>query len=291
MLFKRQRLLLQLLDGLGGSAGHTDFQKWLFFYIQAHEPVPPYEFVPYRFGGFSFSSYADKRRLIQKGFLADNDQRWQLTNVGRDAARTHADRSPHIAAFCRRYSALRGNELILEQYKRFPYYASRSTLVESLPLNPEDRKRIESACPAPQEPGLLTIGYEGRSLENYLNALFRDAVTILCDVRRIPISRKYGFSKRTLDSVCEQMGIRYEHLPELGIASAKRRRLLTQTDYDRLFEEYERTTLRQHPAALDKIRDWIAEGARVALTCYEQVPARCHRGRIAKALAANTRHL
>ena len=33
-------------------------------------------------------------------------------------------------------------------------------------------------------PGLCTIGYEGRTLENYLNRLIRDGVTQLCDVRR-----------------------------------------------------------------------------------------------------------
>jgi hypothetical protein len=56
MLFERQRLLLTLLDALGGSAANTDFQKLLFVYTQT-EQSPTYEFVPYKFGAFSFTSF------------------------------------------------------------------------------------------------------------------------------------------------------------------------------------------------------------------------------------------
>jgi len=69
-------------------------------------------------------------------------------------------------------------------------------------------------------------------------------VTILCDVRRNALSRKYGFSKKTLGNACQNLGIRYEHLPELGIASARRKELHTQADYDRLFSAYEEDTLK-----------------------------------------------
>ena len=34
MLFERQRLLLTLLDAVGGPVGHTDFQKLLFLYTR-----------------------------------------------------------------------------------------------------------------------------------------------------------------------------------------------------------------------------------------------------------------
>ena len=135
-------------------------------------------------------------------------------------------------------------------------------------------------------PGLVTIGYEGRSLESYLNALLRDSVTLLCDVRRNPLSRKYGFSKSTLSKACEHVGLRYEHLPELGIASEERQALKTQADYDALFAVYERDQLPRQTAALARIRGWIEQdGQRVALTCFEAVPCQCHRHCVAEALA------
>lgn len=85
------------------------------------------------------------------------------------------------------------------------------------------------------------------------------------------------------------MGIRYEHLPELGIDSAERKELVTQADYDTLFAEYERTTLPYQAEALDAILGWISGGNRVALTCYERLPKQCHRSRVANALERSGR--
>ena len=284
MLFERQRLLLTLLDAIGEPVGHTDFQKLLFLYTQVCVAVPSYEFVPYKFGAFSFTSYADKRKLITEGLLAADDQNWTLTDAGRTAARRRAVEPLRVVAFCRQHARLRGNALIAEQYRRHPYYASRSEILDKVGLDPEVLARIAAARPKRQPAGLVTIGYEGRSLENYLNELLRDGVTLLCDVRRNPLSRKYGFSKGTLSKACEGVGVRYEHLAELGIASDQRQELRTQADYDALFAEYVRDTLPHQYAALDTIRAWMTAGERVALTCYERLPQQCHRQSVARAL-------
>ena len=74
MLFERQKCLLALVDSSGGDVGGLDFQKLLFLYCREVEATPTYEFVPYRFGGCSFTSYADKRRLIDRSLLADEER-------------------------------------------------------------------------------------------------------------------------------------------------------------------------------------------------------------------------
>ena len=297
MLFRRQQVLLTLLDTLGGGpVGHTDFQKLLFLYTQECEPEPSYEFVPYKYGGFSFTSYADKRKLIERGLLAEDDQHWALTDTGRTQARKPGGEPLRMVAFCRQ-NTMRGDALIIQQYRRFPYYAARSELLGQLALEPEALARIAAAKPKRQTAGLLTIGYEGRSLESYLNELLRAGVTVLCDVRRNPLSRKYGFSKGTLSKACAGVGIRYEHIPELGIASEARQELATQADYDELFAEYERTSLPEQGGAMERIASWIAAGDQVALTCYERLPEQCHRHCVAEALermgaaAKGARHL
>lgn len=122
------------------------------------------------------------------------------------------------------------------------------------------------------------------NLEGYLNRLISAGVTLLCDVRRNPLSRKYGFSKGTLAKGCEGVGIRYEHVPELGIASEERRELVTQADYDALFAVYRRDALPRQEKALARIRQWVDEGERVALTCFEALPEQCHRHCVADAL-------
>lgn len=285
MLFERQKRLLALLDALGGSVGGLDFQKLLFLYCREMEENPSYEFVPYRFGGFSFTSYADKRRLIERGLLADEERQWKLTPAGRNTAQVDGRIRVRMDDFARNHSTLRGDALVAEAYRRHPYYATRSEMsARLLAKDPVTLEAIEAESPTAPLPGLCTIGYEGRTLENYLNLLLRDGVTLLCDVRRNPLSRKYGFSKGTLGKACASVGVRYEHLPELGIASDQRRELNSQADFDALFEVYERESLPKQTAALATITNWIDQGERVALTCFEKHPQQCHRHCVAEAL-------
>ena len=286
MLFDRQKRLLALVDALGGEVGALDFQKLLFLYCREVETTEPaYEFVPYKYGGFSFTSYADKRRLIERGLLAEEERAWKLTPAARTAAKVPPMVRMGMDGFARRHASLRGDALVAEAYRRHPYHATRSEMAARLfATDPAARAAIEAARPPSAAPGVCTIGYEGRTLEGYLNQLLTSGVTLLCDVRRNPLSRKYGFSKGTLSKGCEGVGIRYEHLPELGISSEERRELHTQADYDTLFSIYERDNLPKQGAALAKIGAWVKEGHRAALTCYEAEPCQCHRHCVAKAL-------
>ena len=282
MLFSRQRQLLQLLDALGGTSGMLDFQKLLFLYCQDSTGGAPYDFVPYKFGAFSFTSYADRRKLIERGLLEDEDG-WQITAEGRKIIGRTMDMQ--FAAFAKRHRGLHGDALVADTYRRFPFFATRSEIAERV-LKGDDAAlaRIKAVRTKATGPALSTIGYEGHTLESYLTILLKSDVTLLCDVRRNPISRKYGFSKNTLARGCEGVGIRYEHLPELGIASEQRQSLDTQADYDALFADYEHTWLPKQGAALKKIQGWIDGGERVTLTCYEHQPNQCHRHCVAEAL-------
>jgi len=285
MLFDRQKRLLALLDAFGGALGNLDFQKLLFLYCQESEGEAAYEFVPYRFGGFSFTSYADKRKLTASGLLADEERSWKLTPAGRSACGKIGIERMRMDRFARDRCDLRGDALVAEAYRRYPWHATLSEIAEKvLAGDGAALAAIAAVRTPPGKPGVCTIGYEGRSLEAYLNGLLKQGVTLLCDVRRNPLSRKYGFSKGTLSKGCESVAMRYEHLPELGIASEERRELKTQADYDALFAVYVRESLPHQSASLEKIRGWVAEGHRVALTCYEHSPHQCHRHCVAEAL-------
>lgn len=285
MLFERQKRLLVLLDAVGGRVGNLDFQKLLFLYCQEVGSSPPYEFVPYKFGAFSFTSYADRRKLIEHDLLQDDEQTWQMTARARTMVRGMRGVRDLLRAFVERYRGLTGDALVAETYRRYPYFATRSEIADRiLRGDAAALKRIDAARRTSKAGPVSTIGYEGHTIESYLNRLIRANVSLLCDVRRNPISRKYGFSKSTLARACEGVSIRYEHVPELGIASEKRQTLNTQTDYDALFREYERDELPHQRPALEKLRQWVERGERIALTCYERLPQQCHRHCIAEAL-------
>ncbi|BCU76852.1 DUF488 domain-containing protein [Luteolibacter sp. LG18] len=285
MLFHRQKVLLGLLSALGGEAAAVDFQKLLFLFCQEEEVQPSYEFVPHRFGCYSFTSVADRRKLEEKGWLETCDKTWRLA---KKVSGLPHDLNIRLHRFVKRTAGLRGDDLVRDSYTRYPRTAWRSEIRERLLAGqPEVLKQIESIRPVSHGAGLATIGYEGKSLEAYLNSLLESAVTILCDVRRNPLSRKYGFSKNSLKAAVEAIGVRYEHLPELGIDSEERQELKTQADYDALFDRYEARDLPKQSDAVARIVGWIRDGERVALTCYELHPHQCHRHCVAEAVEQN----
>ena len=89
---------------------------------------------------------------------------------------------------------------------------------------------------------------------------------------------------RLLSQGCEELGIRYEPFPQLGIESKRRAGLSGRTGYNRLFARYEATTLPRRQAAVNRIAGWIDAGERVAITCYERDSRDCHRSRLAAAI-------
>jgi uncharacterized protein (DUF488 family) len=284
MLFTRQKVLLALLEGLGGNHLATDFQKYLFLFTKLCEKEKSYDFVPYRFGCFSFQAAADKQKMIEKGYLKDSSG-WEIANTDLNYSRAlPKDFEKKLSLFVDRFGSMRGKNLIKHVYENYPYYAINSEIAKDH-LNQEGYKNVEAARPHKNGTALFsTIGYEGNSIETYLNRLIKNDIRMLVDVRKNPISRKYGFSKKTLSSLLGKMGISYTHIPELGIQSSDRKELNTQHDYDKLFEQYENTVLKEQQESLDKLLRIFNDNKRIAITCYEQNPEQCHRTRIANTI-------
>ena len=277
MLYERQKKLLALLTTFGGSVEKTDFMKYLFLYSLRESGEKFYDFVPCQYGPFSFTAYEDREALMAEGYLFKNDS-WQITQAGRMAA---GKTDLFMKSFFDAVKHLKGEELIRHIYQKYPYFAINSTTLDKFNDKTlkqaviEKRQAITPVC------SMNTIGYKGHSVDSYFGKLIASGVTILCDVRKNPLSRKRGFSKASLSNYARIMNIFYEHMPELGIDSDKRKDLKTQSDYDRLFHIYEEEVLRKQTKALQKIESWIEGGEIVALTCYERLPGQCHRRNIA----------
>ena len=95
---------------------------------------------------------------------------------------------------------------------------------------------------------------------------------------------KFGFSKSLIKRYCESLGIKYLHIPEVGIDSSQRQKLETQADYDSLFEKYKSTTLRETKENQNIIIKLVNEHNRVALTCFEANICQCHRLPLAESI-------
>ncbi|MBN1822605.1 MAG: DUF488 domain-containing protein [Prolixibacteraceae bacterium] len=278
----RKKILLAIVELFDNEISATEFQKILFLFSEK-QADRKYDFVPYKFGCFSFQAMADKNSLIKEGYLA-NTKNWK--NIIRDGnfiySLVETDRKI-LSKIKLQVGNLSTNELIRQIYLNYPYFAINSEIV-SKHLNEKEIEIVNRFKPKNTAEGIFTIGYEGKSLENYLNILIQQNIKILCDVRKNPLSRKYGFAKKTLQNACESVNIKYIHLPELGIISKKRKKLNSQNDYDRLFIDYEKEILPTHQKEIKFILSLIKNYGRVALTCYEALPKQCHRTRVANAV-------
>lgn len=281
-ILHRQKMLLALLKKFGGRLGNIDMQKYLFLFTQKCQQNKSYEFVPYKYGCFSFQSYADRRRLIEIGALLSSDD-WQLHADTDFSVNLDQETKYKIEVFYNKFSTLKGDELVREVYLNYPYFATRSEIAPKL-LTDDEMQLIKKAVPKQDSMCFFTIGYEGISFEQYLNKLISNNIRVLVDVRRNPLSRKYGFSKKTLSETVEKLGMEYVHIPKLGIVSEKRQNLETLEDYQLLLDEYEKNTLKENAQALETLYNIFKNKKRVAITCFEAKHCMCHRSRVAKAL-------
>ncbi len=182
------------------------------------------------------------------------------------------------------YGGMNNNALMKYTYIYFPYWAINSTTAKSILSDSEFSKVIQSK-PASDQTILFTIGYEGISLEEYLNRLIKNDIKLLVDVRNNPLSMKYGFSKSQLKRYCEHIGIQYVHFPDVGIQSRQRQELNTQKDYDNLFADYQSQNLTKTQATQYRILSLLKQHQRIALTCFEANIYQCHRKYLAEAIA------
>lgn len=272
--YTRQRFLLALLEMAGGKLNKRDMQKLLF--LASHEDgFDFYDFVPFHYGCYSFSAQSDMELMVKRGWLNETDKQVSLKypagNCLDDAMLQRLDN------FLMGPGKLRGKKLLLRVYQDYPYYATRSRIVEDV-LDSADLEHVDTIRRSIEgkTTTLYTIGYEGLSFEGYVNQLIENDIRLLCDVRKNPLSRKYGFSKNTLSTVLPKLGIVYEHIPALGIPSALRKSLDTAEDYDRLFAQY-RKQLPAQADSLKRIEMLLKKYKRIALTCFEKEHDMCHR--------------
>ena len=283
-MYHRRKILLSLIDAFGGSLNNTDCQKIIFLFCQ-RTGTNYYDFFPYQYGGFSHVLYEDKRYLIKQGYLQEQDK-FKLSNKPSLHGVSQKERNA-LHEIKSEVGAIRGDKLVEKIYYEFPYYASRSKIALDI-FSEKEWEKIKRQWETDDSFCLFTIGYEGISIDSYLNKLIKNNVKSLIDVRNNPYSRKFGFSQSKLKPYVKALGIEYAHLPELGVPSKLRKNLNDPDAYPKLFEFYKKNILPEQSKAVDKIRDLVKEYKRVALTCFEADPSQCHRHLITEHLKCQT---
>ena len=271
----RQRVVVEMLAFAKRPASKIELMKWAFL-LKSSMPTRGgpafYDFVPYHYGPFSFCLSREIAELVRQGILIETETSWTL---GHDDFERQANIPEKVTVDLQkiidRFSSQPLRNLIDHVYLTYPLFTVNSKL--------ECRtSKLTARC------AIYTAGYEGMSVDRFLELLIRSGIQRLIDVRNNPISRRYGFHKSTLERLCGYLDLQYEHFPDLGIRPKFRRFLETPSDYDVLFGEYVETTLPANMDAVRRVTELVKERPSV-LVCMESDPLMCHRSRLAQRIS------
>lgn len=276
-MYYRRKVLLALVEAFGCRLGRTDCEKLLFLFCQTAQKNY-YDFFPYQYGGFSFVSYHDKSILTRDGYLETGEDFSLATNESYLTQLKPIDQQALLTLA--RNTKERGKALIKKIYREYPYFAYKSKITTRM-LSSDELAWINNlhwnfdnaSC-------LFTLGYEGLSIDAFLNKLIANNIHALVDVRNNPFSMKFGFSNPRFQDYVERAGIKYYHIPQLGIPSELRKGLGIANTHTRLFTYYEKNILPHNLIYIEKIKHLIQEHSRIALTCFEADSQSCHRHKV-----------
>ncbi|HAK88303.1 MAG TPA: hypothetical protein DHV16_10895 [Nitrospiraceae bacterium] len=121
---------------------------------------------------------------------------------------------------------------------------------------------------------LFTIGYSGRTIDDFIALLKQHKITALCDVRSMPYSnRNPQFNRESLKMVLKSHSIDYAFLgEELG---ARPKDPSCYVDGKAIYQKIAASPL--FTAGLERIEVGVQKGYILTLMCAEKDPLTCHR--------------
>jgi uncharacterized protein (DUF488 family) len=122
---------------------------------------------------------------------------------------------------------------------------------------------------------IYSVGYEGFELAGFVESLVSARVSLVVDVRLTPLSRKRGFSGKSLSAKLGEVGIAYRHEVDLG-NPPENRDAFRHGDPEQGRQRMRRLLSNGAGPALERLVE-DASRRRVAVLCVERSRLRCHR--------------
>ena len=244
----KQKILLALLSLFKDKELSLSRLHKLAFLIS--RKMQFYDFVPYGSSPYSFEMENDLSYFAERDLITIQDQNILPKQLSVDLF--YEALIPYVEDFIN----LNERELADYIHKNFPFYA-------------QSYKRKA-------EPAIYTIGYQGYSIDGFINALLKYGIECVIDVRNTPMSRKYGFNSLWLSRHLPEFKIRYIGMPELGVE----RKIRYSMEKHMIWSVYEK--------GLEDKMDYISKVIKIlkstpsVLMCFEKRPEDCHRHLLAK---------
>lgn len=132
---------------------------------------------------------------------------------------------------------------------------------------------------------LLTFGYEGLTIDEFIHRLNDAGVKAVVDIRELPLSRKKGFSKTSFSAALSEHGIAYLHVPALGCPKPIRNQYKADGNWQTYTREFLKYIQTQDASLRELVK--ITQATPACLVCFEADYSACHRTYVARA----ARHL
>ncbi len=269
-MLNRRTLLLSLL-AQSEMPMPTMRVHLLLALIALGEEKPSYRFIPTGDGPYSIDLLHDLRSFEKAGEVTVGDKTVQFhEDVGDPLTYALAEGEQDLLLeSLATYGARSEKALLDEILAKRPFFGIRTDSddagIEAI------REEIRSA---PR--GLYTLGYEGLSIDAFVNHLVECDVHTVVDVREFAFSRRSEFAKTNLEEALALGGIAYIGMPEVGIPTKARKEILEHKSKEELLEYYEAEILPTTGPAAASVASLVAEH-NTALICHEEDPGECHR--------------
>jgi len=221
--------------------------KVLFLIKQKYNPDKFYSFHPYLYGPFSIEVYKDIEYLQKEGYLNEELNVLKPENV-------KVNYESYVSSLLNKYKT--ADEITKYVYSNYSDYTPK--------------EHIKSK-------GIVNVGYEGDSIDSFLDKLIQNNVNIVIDVRANPFSMKFDFIGSKLKEYLNKVNIEYVQIKELGIESEDRK-----GDRKKVLDTYYKT-LETKKSYLSNLIN-LSKTHKIALMCFEKDVHECHRGEISKYL-------
>jgi len=259
----KQKILLNLLTALDNKrCSRLKIFKLSFLLSQK---TNFYDFVPYKYGPYSFEMDKDLRMFNNNGWINMNKNLIYTNYNLIKLLPIEIDHKYELHDIINKFSNVNEKNLLDFIYERYPFYTKNSLLVKK-------HKSKEQVTPV----AIYTIGYQNLSIDSFISILIEKNIKTVLDVRNKPFSYKYGFNYSWMKKYLPEFNIEYINIPELGIEEKYRKTF----PREKLWEYYS-ALLDMKKLCLNRVSNFMIRQPSV-LMCYEMFPEDCHRLRLAE---------
>ncbi len=144
-MFYRRKIILALLQLFEGQLEKIRLQKLLFLFTNKQTKAE-YEFIPYKFGCYSYSVNADLTAMVMRGFVNEDEKNFYKKDKIDYLKQLKPADLKWLQEVKTNYGKMSATALIKHTYLNFPFYATRSEAADNI-LNKEELEKVNKAKP------------------------------------------------------------------------------------------------------------------------------------------------